>query len=41
VGCNCGSKKKQVAYEANGVKYGSIAEAQKACKGCAIKAVPA
>jgi len=46
VGCNCGSNKKRVHYQVtlpNGSKqtYQSVTEAQAACKGCPIKAVPA
>lgn len=46
MGCNCGSNKTRVKYQvktANGQTqtYDSIAEAQKNCKGCPIKAVPA
>lgn len=44
--CNCGSNKARVKYEVklpNGQKqvYATVAEAQKNCKGCPIKAIPA
>lgn len=46
IGCNCGSKKAKVKYQVKtptGQKqtYATIAEAQAACKGCPIMAVPA
>lgn len=46
MGCNCGSNKRTVMYQvktANGnlVQFVTVAEAQKACPGCPIKAVTA
>lgn len=46
MGCNCGSNKQRVQYQVklpNGQtqNYATVQQAQKECKGCPIKAVPA